>query len=181
MEIILGVLASLTGVIVGGVMQHMTSQRTLDRQHNWERSRLIHDKLELIAQVSTEISGSLSGFYSGAIVAVESGERYKPEVNIPFAKLEMLLDFYAPELKARYEQLIALRDEMGSAVADLISGRLPAVKAEKQALNEKLIRASFKVSKICDDITVGASQLGRQYLDLKAEQSHPADARASRD
>lgn len=180
MEIMIGVLASLAGVIVGGVLQHMTSQRAIDRQHNWERSRLIHEKLELIAQVSTDAGSSLSGFYSSAIVAVESGERYNPEVNIPFAKLEMLLDFYAPELKTHYNQLIALRDEMGSSVIDLISGRLPSVKAEKQALNEKLVKASFKASKICENITVGASQLGRQRLDLKGEQSHAADARASR-
>ncbi|WP_031385983.1 hypothetical protein [Desulfonatronum thiodismutans] len=180
MEILLGVLASLAGVIVGGVLQHITSQRSIDRQHAWERSRLVHEKLELIAQVSTEVGGTLSNVYFNAIVAVESGERYKTEVNIPLAKLEMLLNFYAPELKMHYKQLIVLRDEMGSTIADLVSGRLPTVKAEKQALNEKLIKASFKASKICEKLTAEASQLGRKSLELKAEQSHAADARSSR-
>lgn len=180
MEILLGVLASLAGVVVGGVLQYITSQRSIDRQHAWERSRLVHEKLELIAQVSTEVGSALSSVYFNAIVSVESGERYKSDVNIPFAKLEMLLDFYAPELKAHYKQLIALRDEMGSTLADLVSGRLPTVKTEKQALNEKLIKASFKASKICENLTAGASQLGRQSLDLKAEQGHAADARSSR-
>lgn len=169
MDILLGALAGLSGVLVGGALQHFTSQRAIDRQHKWERSRLVHEKLELIAQEANEIGQRMMRLYSGAIVSVESGDRYNPEIALPFAKLEMLLNFYALELKPEYDQLLALRDEMSDTIADLVIGRIPADKKDRQQLNLKLINASFKAEKICDQMIHGASKLGRECLDMNVE------------
>lgn len=166
MEIAIGVLASLFGVVVGGALQHITSQRALTRQHSWERSRFVHEKLELIAHVSADLSNKLISLYLSGITAVESGERYSPGINLPFAKLEMLLDFYGPELKLHFKQLISLRDDMSQVIADLISGRLPNEKSEKQKLNGELLRASFKAQKICEELIASASRLGRESLQI---------------
>ena len=182
MEIVLGALTTLLGVIVGGVLQHFTSQRAIDRQHEWDRSRLVHEKLEFIAQVANpnDLGERMSNLYSGAISKVEAGERYRPEISLPFAKLEMLLSFYAPELKPEYDRLLQLRDDMGSTLVDLASGWVPTEKTEKQALNEKLLKASFDAENICERIIKGASELGRERLALKAEQNHSAETRTSR-
>lgn len=72
---------TLLGVIVGGVLQHFTSQRAIDRQHEWDRSRLVHEKLELIAQAANDLGERMSKFYSDAIPKVEAGERYRPETS----------------------------------------------------------------------------------------------------
>lgn len=169
MEIFLGALTTIFGVIVGGVLQHFTSRRAIDRQHQWERSRLVHEKLENIAQTANEMGEGMKRLYSDAIISVESGERYNPQKPLPFAKLELLLSFYAPELRPEYDQLLALRDEMGSTIATLINGGVPKTKAEKQHINKKLLKASFQSVRICDKIIGGASKLGRTRLYLNDE------------
>jgi len=180
MEIALGALMGLIGVIVGGFLQHFTSQRAIDRQHEWDRSRLVHEKLELIAQVANDMGQRMSNLYSGAIDSVETGESYKVDITLPFAKLEMLLSFYAPEIKHEYERLLVLRNEMGDIIVDLISGRVPIEKPNKQKLNGKLLKASFCAEKICESIINEASKLGRQHLVLKAEQTNALDRAKAR-
>lgn len=180
MEIVLGALSGLLGVIVGGVLQYFTSQRAIERQHKWDRSRLIHEKLELIAQEASDMGQRMSKLYLGAIARVEDRECYRPEITLPFAKLEMLLSFYGPELTPEYDRLLALRNEMGSILVDLSVGNFPTVKKDKQDLNAKLINAGFKAEKICEGIITEASKLGREHLDLKAERCHSAEARSSR-
>lgn len=175
MEIAFGALMGLIGVIVGGYLQHFTSQKAIELQHDWDRSRLVHEKLELIAQVANDIGQRMSTFYNGAIVSVEEGKSYRVDITLPFAKLEMLLNFYAPEIMQEYGRLLTLRDEMSDIIADLISGRLPTEKKEKQELNYKLIKASSSAKAICESIINAASQLGRQHLLSKAEQTNALD------
>lgn len=171
MEIIIGVTASLVGVIVGGVLQYLTSQKALDRQHNWERSRLVQEKLEQIAEVASDVGRGLSSFYMGAIVSVESGKSYEVKEAIPYARLEMLLRFYAPEVIFELDRLNSLQESMEKIVVELVSGRIPTEKGEKQRLNGKLVTASFEASRICEAITEAVSDLGRQHLKLKVESS----------
>lgn len=180
MEIVLGGAMTVLGVVVGGVLQHFTSQRTIDRQHDWDRSRLLHEKLEQIAEEANDLGERMRKLYSDAIVNVDAGEPYRPEISLPFAKLEMLLNFYAPELKQDYDQLVRLRDEMGSTLVNLVNGRIPTEKRQKQELNEKLLTASRRAKQACEQLIQGASELGRDRLSLKAEQNHAADARNSR-
>lgn len=171
---------TVLGVVVGGVLQHFTSQRTIDRQHGWDRSRLVHEKLEQIAEEANDLGERMKKLYSGAINNVEAGEPYRPEIFLSFAKLEMLLNFYAPELKQDYGQLVRLRDEMGSILSDLMIGRIPTERRQKQELNEKLFTASIEAKQACEQLIQRASELGRERLSLKAEQNHAADARSSR-
>src|SRR5512139_3332857 len=105
MDIWVGAGASLLGVIVGGLLQHLTAKLALDHQQSWERARMIHEKLELIAEVAEDLGRRMSGFHSRAIAAVESGEQYKPEGGVfPLARIEMLINFYAPGLRPQFER-----------------------------------------------------------------------------
>jgi hypothetical protein len=178
MEIWAGVAASLLGVIVGGLLQHLTAQRGLDRQHDWERARIVHDKLELIAEAADDLGRKMSKFYQGGIIAVESGEKYKPDGGaFPLARMEMLINFYAPELRAQFQRVVAVRDRMGETIGELVVGRVPRAKSDKQTMNGLLLKASFEVSSICEGIAKGASELARKRLKLDAEPSDALDAR----
>lgn len=167
MDLVWGALASLIGVVVGGVLQHVTSQRALNRQHEWERSRLIQEKLELVSEVAEDLCSSLKNTYLNAIVSVEAGKPVELVGVLPFAKLEMLLGFYAPELRPHYERLLVLRDKMSKILVDVASGRIPVNKEDKQAFNDDFIKAVFEVSKIFDALTVDACKLGRKQLHMK--------------
>ena len=118
--------------------------------------------------MARDVSNGLSALYSNGVVCVEAGSRYAPECPIPLAELAMLLKFYAPELQHHHENFITLRDQMSGAVADLISGRAPKEKAEKQALNERLIKASFKATEIGEALIQEASTVGRGWLGASA-------------
>jgi hypothetical protein len=62
-------------------------------------SRVVHEKLESIAETAEDLGRKMSSVYSGAITAVEAGKPYKTEGGVlPLSRLEMLINFYAPEL-----------------------------------------------------------------------------------
>ena len=167
MDTLAGALASLGGVIVGGVLQHITSRRALSRQHEWERSRLVQEKLEQVTEVTKKLCANLESVYLNAIESVRVGAYIEREYVLPFAELEMLLGFYAPELKPHHDRLVLLRDEMSKVLIDIVSGRIPTAKEDKQALNDKFMSAVFTVSKICTALTDDAYKLGRKRLDIK--------------
>ena len=177
MEIWVGVVASLLGVIVGGFLHHLTTQHSLKLQHEWERSRVVHEKLESIAETAEDLGRKMSSFYSGAITAVEAGKPYKIEGGVlPLSRLEMLINFYAPELQPHFKRLILVRHEMGKTMIVVINGQVSTAKNVRQDINGRLLIASFKVKSICEDIARDSSKLAREQLRLSKEPSQAFDA-----
>ncbi|HEU0197340.1 MAG TPA: hypothetical protein VFQ88_09035 [Nevskiaceae bacterium] len=164
MDILIGALVSLAGVVVGGALQYFTSHKAISRQHEWERAKLVHDKLEHVAAVARDVANGMYTLYFSGIACVEAQQRYVPGCSMPLAELAMLLKFYAPELEHHYDDFIALRDRMSDTVADLISARLPSEKPQRQKLNERLIKASFEATRIGDALIQEASTVGRKQL-----------------
>lgn len=112
----IGVLGTLGGAIVGGVIAFYMSSRQQSHQRQLEREKRLIEKFEQIHEVFGEVTGH--GITCAATVIANVGGNQP----IDLAKfdgmkrldhLRMLVDFYAPSLKAEAE---AVKTGCGKAV-----------------------------------------------------------------
>lgn len=186
MDAWIAIIASLLGVVVGGLLQHFTAKSGFYRQKTWERDRLLQQKLEEIAELAETVGRKMGGLYGQAIAAVESGQPYRPEPDlIPIARLEILIHCYAPELSPHVEGILGVRNELGKPLSEALLQRSLMDKPERQQLNAQLCMGMVQASSLCEAIAKGAAELVRRRLALeshtpkKSNSAAPADGSRS--
>src|SRR5436305_10542752 len=99
---------------VGGLLVNFGAKRQFQRQRNWQRDQFLQERLEEIARVAEEIDEASRALYGNAVLLVENRQRLASDRPIPLARLKMLIDFYAPELRPHADRIVNVRDSVGN-------------------------------------------------------------------
>jgi hypothetical protein len=166
MSVWIGLISGLAGVIVGGILNHFTTRANFHRQTQWEREKILQQKLEEIAQVAEQIAFHFQKLKGDAMLAIESGTclSFGSEA-VPLAKLRMLVCFYAPELAKHIQMIEDAREKFGQPLVKALEGRVRE-KPERQQINGDLIRGEYQLSKACDSLAEAAADLGKKYFKI---------------
>lgn len=112
----IGVLGTLGGAIVGGVIAFYMSSRQQSHQLQLEREKRLIEKFEQIHEVFGEVSGHGITCAATVIANVGANQPIEPAKLDGMKRLDhlrMLVDFYAPSLKSEAE---AIKTACGKAV-----------------------------------------------------------------
>ena len=89
---------------------------TFKKTQEVEKRKLLQTKMEELANLTDEIEKSYRRVWGEILKNISSG-KYDISVegvNLPFARMKILITFYFPQLRAEYDALLKERDIFGS-------------------------------------------------------------------
>ena len=90
------------------------------------------------------------------------------------AKLEILIDFYAPELRSQLAQVLKIRDSLGEPIKFALLGDAPKDGSHRQQLTSALIESSFAILVVSTELGKGAAEVARRHLRFEDRPASPA-------
>ncbi len=160
------IIGTLLGVLIGGLVSVLTSKMQFERERRWKRDLLVQDKLLEIAELAEDVQRKLGKLYGDAVGAVESGQSLKPDSDpLPLARLKMLINYCAPELRPHMERVIQIRDELSPFVGEVLMFRDRA-KPERQQLNLQLVRGIKQITSECKGLAEAAAESAQRRLGI---------------
>ncbi len=161
---VVGVMGTLLGGLVGGFLTHWNSTALAKFEMKWQQVRLRQEKLEEISELLDQIQHHFNKLMGEVILKVEtdkpldqSGER------IPFDRLKILMEFYAPAMLDDWQQLEHGREVFGKVLVDAISS-VHLTKPKKQEINGRAVTAAGMVSKVCRSFSEKAAFLAHEAV-----------------
>ena len=92
---------TLAGVVVGGgiggVSSWLAGRDRFRQETDWDRRQLLREKLEEIGELADEVNRGFRELCMKFMQAITLDEPLHLESEIPFARLTLLVAFYAPE------------------------------------------------------------------------------------
>jgi|GEM_PF-3518131 len=158
-------IGTLMGAGLGGFLVNLGSKRQFRRQQQWQRDQFLQEKLKEIAAVTEDLETALRKLCGDAIVRIHDDQPFEISQPIPVLRLRILLDFYAPELIAEYEEIINIRDTLSRAVSKVIIER-PLGKDIQQQLTLEFLEGSQRATGACAALAKRAADLARTRLGL---------------
>jgi hypothetical protein len=161
---VVGVAGTLLGGLVGGLLTHWNSTALARLQMRWQQVRLRQEKLEEIAALLDQIDQHFKKLMGEVILKVENDTPF--ELNgerIPFERLRILMEFYAPTMIDEWPRLEKERELFSTVLVDAI----PAVrrtKPEKQEINGRAVSAQIGISKVCRSLSEKAVSLAHEAV-----------------
>ena len=157
-------MSALAGVVVGGVIEWWRTRSTFRREKGWELNEERRRRLEHLYEALEEVVEGYNLAYAEMIMILSSGQPprlERPRPKIPWARLRMLVNLYAPELMSDLELVQRAGGKMGSALGEgVMNSSLDAV--ANQALANTLDTALGELTQAVNtmrDAIVEASRL----------------------
>lgn len=157
----------LIGVLVGGFLSYLNSENLAKHEKQWQFSRLKHDKLIEIANISDKIQNSY--FLIVTKLSTNSDISIDENLSVPINTLKVLIKFYAPELQDDLKILYGLREIFGQAFIDFTQN-----KNNKKHL-QNLFVTSLKINKVCDEIYEKTVNIAKLEIDHNKDKSSCLD------
>jgi hypothetical protein len=158
---VIGVAGTLLGGLVVGLLTHYNSTALAKLQMKWQQVRLNQEKLEEIAALLDQIDQHYKKLMMEVILKVENDEPFESSgERIPFERLRILMEFYAPAMVGDWPKLESARDLFGKVLVEAIPSA-DRTKPEKQTLNGRAASAQNEVSKVCRSLSEKAALLAR--------------------
>lgn len=163
-----GAFLALGGVLVGGLIAYVNGELQASRQRRWEVTRHKRDKLEELSALIDEIEHSYRVICSALMtqLATDGDRQLKSANRLPTARLSALVEFYAPELSTKKDELIGRIDTFGSVLVEVISSQNLNL-SEKKGLLQKVQNGQSEISDACRKMANLAAQCVR--LDVERE------------
>jgi len=161
---IVGIAGTLLGGLVGGLLTHWNSTALARLEMKWQQVRLRQEKLEEIAELLDQIQQHYSMLMGEVILKVEDDKPFTQSgEHIPFDRLRILMEFYAPSMLDHWEKLENGRELFGKVLVDAIPSA-HRTKQEKQQLNGRAVTAEQIVSKVCRLLSEKAAFLAHEAV-----------------
>lgn len=120
----IGVIGTLAGAVVGGVIAFFVSSRQLRHQRGLEREKRQVANFERIHRCLSTVAHQAGILGAQLVGNVGSGIPFKMEAlgeKVPTDELRMLVDFYASSLRPEVQQIEERMLALGRAVAEAIA------------------------------------------------------------
>ena len=164
---VVGVAGTLLGGLVGGLLTHWNSTALAKLEMKWQVVRLNQEKLEEIAAILDEIQQHYTALMGNVIKKVEYGTAF-PDTGqrVPFDRLRVLIEFYAPSMLDSWPKLERGRDAFSKVLIEAIPND-SRTKPQKQELNGKAVAADAYIGKICRELSAEAARLAHEAIDTR--------------
>ena len=161
---LIGIAGTLLGGLLGGLLTYWNSSALSKRERNWQVVRVRQEKLELIAMLLDEIQNHYTHSMGEVFLKVESGKPFsESDTRIPYGRLKILIQFYAPEMLEDWSKLEEGQEKFGKVLLDAIENTQRS-KSEKQELNGRAVLAERYISMVCRALSAKAAQLANEEI-----------------
>jgi hypothetical protein len=161
---VVGVAGTLLGGLVGGLLAHWNSTALAKLEMRWQVVRLHQVKLEEIAAILDEIRQHYTKLMGEVICKVEYGTAFPDsKERIPFDRLRILIEFYAPSMLDSWPRLERGRDIFAKVFIDALPYD-SRTKLQKQDLNGRAATADAYVDKVCRELSAEAARLAHEAV-----------------
>ena len=161
---IIGVIGTLLGVAIGGGVNYFINRSQFIREKKYQEQQVLRQKLEEICQVIERINQSYNNVWADAWQSLKYGKQMPLDDDpLPFARLSMLINFYAPELKENFKLLEDNRNAFGMILIDVIYNA-QAEESKRQKIHNDLSIARGYIAKVCTAMEDEAASLARFVL-----------------
>ena len=164
-----GVIA-LLGVALGGGLTHISAARQARQQRRWEVVRHKRDKLEELSAVLDEFEVAYRNLSGAAALRLNSGKPMEPQGSrIPAARLNTLVEFYAPEIMETKNELDQLTERYGAVLGEVI-GSSSLDNESKTSLLVKVLHGHREIEAKCKELSSrGAGIVQREIADESSD------------
>jgi hypothetical protein len=160
---IIGVIGTLLGVVIGGGVNFFINRSQFIREKKYQEQQVIRQKLEEICKLAEEIDDSYRKTWLDSIQLMEYGKKMDFVTGIPLARLLMLINFYAVELKDTSKILEETRHIFGERLVEVINNA-QADRLTRQRINSDITKAYIQISKVCETMATGSANIARRSI-----------------
>jgi hypothetical protein len=164
MDAWIGVVGTLLGVTLGGIVSLLTNRQRIKQEKQIALNKIKIDKIEDAHELLTNIGVRYRKYLARDVSFLSTGKERddEQEGRMPFEELDMLFSFYVPSLALKAREIIESCQEYGSLS---IKARIftPNSEAEKNELTGNLMKSH-------QDLTSKISELKKQLA--QAFQTH---------
>lgn len=161
----IGIIGAIVGVLVGGGLSWLNSRFQLKQQEIKDRKKLLLGKLEELYEIVSQINQTYSELTSEQLKIVSDRLEFNipNSPKIPTDRLNMLVDFYAIELKSTRLRLTKCCEEYGEVLVNRISLELRGNDEIKRFIDD-LRREDTKLSQACTVMKMHIAKLTKKYI-----------------
>jgi len=155
-------------LIVGWFLGLITTKFTFKQTRELEKRKILREKIEELAKLVYKLEDEYKQISTRIVTNAETGKEINLEDLIstntlpPFPLISILIDFYFPELKTEYNELINKKEEFGKKVITFLK--------EKDKTNRKRIAGEIflseldEIDKICEKIISSSGKIAQRLL-----------------
>ena len=159
----IGVLGTLLGVSIGGLVTYLVNYAQFKRDKKLEEQKMIQQKLEEICKTAEEIYTFNRHLTAECYGYMSLGEQINLDTikEMRFSHLTMLINFYAPSLKELSNLLRETVQLHGTAITEMVGNEDP-----KDKLNafQYVLKAMELIDKLCIAIIHGSANIIRDHF-----------------
>jgi hypothetical protein len=167
MNVWIGVVAALVGAIVGGSIAIINTRFQLREQRLREKNKLFLSKMEEIHEALSQFKDAYkAAFGERLLTAYDANTPEKNEKNlpkVPIEKIQMLVGFYAPELKTHLSNLEEAKKSYGKMLIESL-GLERRVDLDKRESLSAMLAVEGKINAVCTDMQIEVIKLSKEYL-----------------
>lgn len=161
---VIGILGTLAGVFIGGLITFLNSYFQAVSQNERERNKTILSKLEETHTVVIEFKEAYKEAFVGLLQVaggiISTAELKDKLKHIPMQRLEMLISFYAPELENQLIQLQKAQTNFGEVMTKALMSNLPVKKETAVGLED----AWMNLQGECSSIQSELAKISKKHL-----------------
>lgn len=117
MDAWIGIVGTLLGVALGGVISYLTSRQQVNHEKRLALSKRQIEKIEKAHELLTSIGVMFRGYFGSdtSFLFTDKKGNDKAEGRLPFEELDMLFSFYVPSLAPKAKELVELCQSYGTS------------------------------------------------------------------
>jgi len=153
---------TLITVIVGWLLNHLSMRFASKRTQELEKKKILLTKIEELANLVDEIVKSYRNIWGEIVANLSIGKQVSVEgINLPFAKIQILINFYFPQLKPEYEILVKETDSFGRKIFPVLDER---DEKKRGGLFVDLTAVHQRINVACERICVLSSKIAQDIM-----------------
>jgi hypothetical protein len=154
---------TIATLIIGWLLNIIAMRFASKRTQELEKKKLLQTKIEELANLVYEIEKSYRKIW-GEIAACHYSKKEllnMESINLPFDKIQILINFYFPQLKPAYDNLIKEKDSFGDKI-------FPTLREQNDEKRKELFKGITqtheRLEKACENICSLSSIISQEIM-----------------
>lgn len=155
-------LLTIVTLLIGWVLNLLSMRFTFKRTREIEKRKLLQTKIEELANLIDEMVRSYRKLWGEIAVSVSAGRQISVEgINPPFTKIQILIEFYFPQLRQDYQTLIKETGDFGRNIFPTLNEQ---DKIKRGQLFGDLTVNHERINKACERIAQLSANIARNLI-----------------
>ncbi|MCX5824651.1 MAG: hypothetical protein NTY86_14400 [Deltaproteobacteria bacterium] len=150
-------------LIIGWFLNILAMRFASKRTQELEKKKLLQTKIEELANLVYEVEKSYRKLWGE--IAVNHFSSKQPlnmdGINLPFDKIQILINFYFPQLKPAYNDLVKEKDSFGEKIFPTLR---EGDEKKRSELFKDITRTHGRLEKACENICSLSSGISQEIM-----------------